>query len=112
MLTSSILTEMRNILADEKHWTKGANTRDCSGDWCPTLSPDGASFCVLGALNLASHRVNDVFPAPVGVYFAFRDRVMRTFPTFGGLVDWNDDPDTTYADIMRVLTEENEDGYR
>jgi hypothetical protein len=78
---------VQDLLTDESKWTRFVFCR-----------PNGAgdmAYCVAGAINRC-------YPCEGGSNAAARRAVLRLLGTFT-ISEWNDHPDTTFADIRRVI---------
>ena len=92
MTTKEALIAMRELLSDPKRWCKGAYARDASGK--PTENTKTAcSHCLSGAL----HSVDGATEAVVWAIAGALPRGYHNVPAF------NDAPETTHSDILRVL---------
>lgn len=88
-----VLVSARELLSDEKRWTKGASARDATGDDVDPRSERAVCWCVVGAVvkstlgmlhqEAALNQVHDVVDEPI--------------PEF------NDAPTSTHADVLRAL---------
>jgi hypothetical protein len=50
MTTREVLIAAQALIADPKHWTRGANARDATGRWTNTYGNRAVSWCALGAV--------------------------------------------------------------
>jgi hypothetical protein len=50
MTTLDVLKDVRELLSDPNHWTKGAYARDARDNFREPRAPDAVKFCLLGAL--------------------------------------------------------------
>lgn len=90
------LTAARALLAPgPERWTQGAAVRYANGDRrCAII--DAVCFCSLGALWRAGGR--DYYSDAERILF---ETVLET-TRFSNIVSFNDAPETTYADVLRV----------
>lgn len=84
-----------------ERWTRNAFVRDQDDNECEIRSPKAAKFCVVGGTIL-------VYPATGSSDDHFRTLKRardKLFPRFRGasLAHWNDHPDTTFDDVIRVV---------
>jgi hypothetical protein len=95
--TLALLTKTRDLLSDPEHWTKGvARSINDGGEEC---------FCLAGALEHFSA------PAPASAWVNWRAanvELAKDLPepgigALGGVIDFNDHPETTHADILALL---------
>lgn len=92
--TIEILTAARDLLSDERRWTKGDTARDEIGRDVDYFAPEAVSWCLLGACYKASKGgFND--PKVWDAQHLLID-VMS-----GSFVDFNDSPYTTHADVLK-----------
>lgn len=80
-----------NILSEESRWTKGAMAADADNNPCNLDSPNTMKYCVTGAMFLVSRGLG-----------THRRNYLLNFFT-GSIEDWNDNPDTTYEDVIDLL---------
>ena len=97
----SHLSAMRNLLADEKRWTKSVSARNADGDIELPTSPSAVCWCVVGAsirahddLRNASQVADDAL--------SLLDHVVMA-PNGHGVVAFNDAEETTHADVLAVI---------
>ncbi len=84
----------RELLTDPTRWCKGAGARDASGKGCSIHSEDAVSFCLVGAL-VKIYGVDEAY-MKVGVK-------LLPYIQHRRMSDFNDDPDTSHADVLRAL---------
>lgn len=96
MTTIEILVAARELLSDEKRWTKGAGARDVRGKEVRSRHPPAVCWCMAGALN----KVIEV-PWPPEALMSVID-LLQTMIS-GGIIAFNDNPATTHADVLRAL---------
>lgn len=92
MNETEIIQGARELLSDPTRWHKG---------W---FSDGEGAFCVRGALG----HVAGTYPTtPLETWHRLRDHLPEGFRQFSGgpdmLAAFNDDPDTTHADIINLL---------
>lgn len=102
MKLSEIFTKAREILDSPEKWTRGVFARDLSGR--PTTIEEGCSFCVLGAV-LSAKGIRDssdglIYETEAGLLRKVI-RKLKNRPIF--VDEYNDDPDTTYEDVIILL---------
>lgn len=94
-----ILRAAKELLSDETKWTKEHFAVDANGHG--TLEPwseDSCQWCLWGA----TAKVNGGYPFETDEYV---DAVVREISggEFTAASQFNDHPDTTHADVLRVL---------
>ncbi len=62
--TADIVSAAYQIIAFPLSWTRGSLARDADGNAVQPTSPTATSWCALGALQLATHRL---FPHPADI---------------------------------------------
>lgn len=95
--------KVKTLLADKKRWTKGTWQRNKYGHPVSEDCKSACKFCLEGALQhiyddyerrnaekRIEQAINDLFPGK-----------------FHSLISFNDNPETTYEDIKRVLQRAN-----
>ncbi|MGD9890972.1 MAG: hypothetical protein AB7R89_28275 [Dehalococcoidia bacterium] len=93
----AVLRRARELIATG--WAQGWYARSINGRRARVSSPKATSFCILGAISLAS---DEVSPAGYDLY-------IRTVTQVGGFVSdrdvagWNDAPERTQADVLALL---------
>lgn len=96
--TLGVLLAMRELLADERHWTKWRLST-------LPLNDEEPARCLLGALSavVCSQRFGGVRPS--GVYHATMDALCNELPTWahGGLSLFNDNMATRHADVLALI---------
>jgi len=88
---SSVLRSVIELLEDSNRWTQDQEARDASGNGCAARSEVACSWCVLGAfikvLDCSRSEAQEFMEWTMG----------------GGVIEWNDWPIRTHADVMTVL---------
>ena len=80
------------LLADPKAWTKNALARNASGGECTPYAPGAVCWCLEGAMMRCFCSASD------------ERRLSRALNDLGfEKVSFNDSPNTTHADVLRVL---------
>lgn len=88
-----VLVSARELLSDEKRWTKGNMARDAAGADVNPRGKKAVCWCVVGA----------VMKSPLGRLYQ-GDAIDRIYRVVGGSIGgFNDAPTTTHADVLRVL---------
>jgi hypothetical protein len=88
---------LQDIFTDESRWTKGAAARDINGNIANCLFDDAVSFCIYGALGKSD-------PDTFGVDSEIKiRRYLYDIGYIGGIAMFNDDPNTTFEDIRKMV---------
>lgn len=91
--TLKVLVAARELLSDEKRWTKGNLAHDVDGDDVRPRSKHAVCWCVMGAVQKFS----------LGTWHQ-GGALNRIHGVVGGSIpEFNDAPTTTHADVLRVL---------
>lgn len=98
MTPLEILRGARELLAKPERWTKGACARNADGYSTIATGNDGCSFCVVGALMQVG---GDSFLSSPAAIIALE--LMHKLSGSLSAGDFNDDPNTTHADILDLL---------
>lgn len=97
MTTLEILRGMRELLADEKRWTKGVFARDADGmATCPVYG-EASCFCIAGAARMITN--DRAYGTGLN---AWRARVLEAARA-RSLGEWNDAPERTHAEVLAAL---------
>jgi hypothetical protein len=96
-----LLRDARRFVANS--WCRGADARDESGSEVAPWDEQAASWSLLGALVAAlEHEASRLGEVPLGelgaALFALADLIETD-----SLVEWNDDPRQTQANVIAVL---------
>lgn len=108
------LTVALNLLDDPEKWTKNAGARTKHGSPIRCFSRNAACFCLSGAIIRAAwqngyitrqQRNNTPYATTQFENFlADIDSYLYDFhPGYGDIIHLNDDPNTTYEDIINML---------
>ena len=97
MNTKQLALAAHNLLSQPGVWIKGELARSGDGAKVPYRSPEARHFCLSGALSRVCFNFED--------YYKLSGEVQRAIYRAKGsfLVDFNDDPKTTLADVLVVL---------
>lgn len=98
--TIEVLRYARDVaLADESQWTRGSFARDAKEKEVSPTDPTARSFCTWGA-NLHANTA-------LGLRVAYKaDTALEAVldrKAYGCAADFNDDPDTTYEDVISLF---------
>lgn len=88
------LQATRDLLADPAHWTKGAYARDAIGGDVSPRDPKATCFCMRGALD----KITDYSFGRI-----FNVKLISRRANGRSMIDFNDDPTTTHADVLSYL---------
>lgn len=97
--------KLSEILTDESKWTKGCVARNRLGDSVLASSPKACRFCLAGVI---SRLAGDKGYGEV-IRGILSEEISRAYPGRVGTLAWfileqfNDHPDTTFADVMKVI---------
>ena len=94
----AILVRTRELIADPKSWLQRNSARNSVGCTVGTRSSRAKSFCVLGALDRASWELKTDLPSKT-----LRAPIKNHLPPSSRVVDWNDAPRRTHAQVLRLL---------
>lgn len=113
MTTFEILKAARELLSDEKRWTKGRYARDAQGNPTPTHAVDAVCWCPEGALVKFSAAEKDasinsiiVDEALLGAFRAVA-ATSAEYDEIPGVIfqsqlwPWNDAPERTHAEVLQ-----------
>lgn len=95
------MPSLHDFFNSPSKWCKGTYARDANGHRVDSLSPDAVCWCLRGAMRKCFGSANPLWSA-----IAYK---LQTHPEVcnSGIADWNDAPDTTYEDVVRVCKELN-----
>ena len=88
--------KVKELLMKPEAWTQNADARTSSGVGISLEKPEAVSFCILGAVDRVykteskRNRVAARIQASLGVKY------------YGEVVDWNDDPARTHAEVLAL----------
>ena len=112
MKTHDVLRRAAGLV--DKGWTRGAFTLSDTGALCWWDDSDAASFCLVGALGVASCQAasSRQLSGESGVYFSSCLTVLHTLLKKRGelgngknLEAWNDNPDRKKREVVDLLLE-------
>jgi hypothetical protein len=95
-MSNDLLQPIRELLSGPEKWCKGAFARTAWGNTIDSADPGAISFCLIGAVN---HCYPWPSPQNQKVKTALRQRLTKE------LMNFNDIPETTFADIQALLKE-------
>lgn len=105
-----ILKGTRELLSDPARWTKGQFARDKGGFVTRLTSNDAVCWCVRGAI-LKTYDDHGLFF--LDLFYLSTRLIERALPADlvskskedgkDPIVDFNDDPNTTHEDVLKVL---------
>lgn len=99
-LNKQILKDARQLLADPKHWSKGAYARTQYGLLSIAVSsPKAACFCLIGAIK----RVGGTEQSDEVYCLASIIAPTVVLPNAVDVIDFNDATSTTHADVLALL---------
>ena len=93
------------LLADPAHWTQRAIARNRTGDEVDSGSHAAVAWCLTGALHRSCFRQHGSHRNKVLAYWSGRLRIYEHLGGLTALAQWNDAPERTHADVVRVLRE-------
>lgn len=95
------LQAARELIADEAKWTKGHYARNKFGKLRRSSASDAVCFCVQGACHLDVDMEEDLVCA---LWYGLpKTARTATLPPSDNIIYYNDDRDTTHADILALL---------
>lgn len=117
MTVITLLVAGRALIAEPGTWTQGSHAKDARGEPCDVESDDAVRWCAHGALDCAAMRA---YGCPhetlienfckVPEYMEAREALYRVTKrqsskrsTVPGLMQYNDHPFTTQADVLAVF---------
>lgn len=108
MTTLEILRGMRELLADEKRWTRGLFARTASGLPADPPADDAACWCIAGAAFRLTgcSASNPNKPEASEAAWKAVDCVVSCIIDLGlneGIGRWQDKPERTHAEILQAL---------
>lgn len=104
--TLDILTAARALLTPEGAWCKGAFARAADHSQVVAGTPAARSFCLMGA-GLHAIRRSDLTQTEQDAAYQRMQRALRgaheSLCNGPRIIDWNDDPARTHADVLVLL---------
>ena len=106
----SVNTEVRDVLvaareriADEKNWTQYTAAKDSKGDWCDPHTAAAVCWCATGAVMAAIPVAADYYGLYTQATAALKyELIMHLYPT-QFLVEFNDHPERTHAEVLALF---------
>lgn len=93
------LKQVRDWLSDENHWTKGHYG---FANGMPIIAMNAEATCLVGACQKVIGDFDQGWDLARNVISCI-DRDIQSLSLDGKLLKFNDSPETTHSDIMRVL---------
>lgn len=101
MSTLETLIAARELLSDEKRWTRGVYARDADGDGRAAASPNAVCWCSMGAVGKITNH-----PSP-GHFDSINRLLLIALRELGfthrSIGAFNDDLATSHADVLAVF---------
>lgn len=94
-----VLQNARELIAEEKNWTQGAQARTANGEATALDDKQAVCFCATGALCRVSHRL--AYSIQARAYEKLSSKVPSRMRTRVAL--FNDDPSTTHKDVLKLF---------
>jgi hypothetical protein len=94
--TLEILKATKELLSDEKRWTRDFLARHENGNPIGPNEPNAVCFCILGAIDKLTGTNGKYSPAHVAIEQELPKKYI-------GIGHFNDDPETTHGHVMAVL---------
>lgn len=91
LTTLEILRRVRRKILKPENWAQGWWGRMANGEPCDPDSSKAVAWCLFSACQTVDKNIYNT------------DRVSRALGLEGGLTRFNDAPETTHADVIRVL---------
>lgn len=88
-----VLVSVRELLSDEKRWTRRWYARDAAGVGVGSRDKHAVCWCLVGAMR----------KSPIGKLHQEVGLDLLRSVVYGPIAGFNDDPKTTHADVLRVL---------
>jgi hypothetical protein len=88
-----VLVRARERLSRPENWIKGGYAKDLGGNSVCSDSYSAVCWCIFGAIG------EDTFEGNEEVIH----HTLKTLTPAYSVLDFNDDPNTTYEDVIRVL---------
>ena len=100
--TTKVLEDVRALLSDRGAWVQGDFAVSKDGTPTPLSCSSACAWCLIGALHKVTQPFNceDDSNAYHAIHLAIRE---ETGSGISDIVDFNDHPSTTHADVLRVL---------
>lgn len=99
MTALKILQGVRELLSDEKRWTRGSYARDRLGRTTHSTSESAVCWCLIGALGKITNHERGARSAERALERVARRRG-REFPA-----EWQDADGRTHAEVLALLDE-------
>lgn len=96
------LRDLRALLADKDHWTKGTTGRTASGEICDSTDSRAVAWCLVGAVYKVTDR-HDYQGRHADDLSNELRYTLRGRPASCGLVNFNDNRGTTHGDVLSLI---------
>ena len=107
MKTYDVLRRAADLV--DQGWTQGAFARLADGQSCRSRDSDAASFCLVGALDVAGYQasahVYSIYPSCLSVLRALLNKRGEIDLAVEGFLTWNDNPDRKKREVVDLLLE-------
>lgn len=95
-----IITKTRELLSDPGRWTKGRYARTADGLNVSPHREAATCFCLVGAIKRSTANNDQEDSVDDAISATLRSRGF-----FEGVINFNDRPETTHADVLKLLDE-------
>lgn len=98
-----MLEVAKALISSPEKWTQGVSARDARGRHVDYGSQQARCWCVLGAMMKIDVGLDNFFGRQ-GAIWLLEKTMKSIWPSYSGLGSWNDAPERTHADVMRLFT--------
>jgi hypothetical protein len=96
--------KISEVLTDESKWTKGHYAINTDGDVISAMAPEAVQYCFIGAIRKAA---GDDWEAKIKQAHTIATSLGYIHPDshepFGSLICFNDNPDTTWDQVKKII---------
>ena len=104
--TLEVLEGMRSLLTYPANWTQCVEATDCNGNSVRAADRNARNWCLIGACMKVERSLNTRALTTIKATSAYEYWKAVVYTGYEpSLVDFNDSPTTTHADIMAILDE-------
>ena len=101
MTTIEILKKARELISDEKHWTKGVYARTVHSTPCAPIAEQAFCWCSVGAIA----KIEGLPCTTLGVQFSEQGSSAARLLATDHAPSWNDAPERTHAEVLQRFDE-------